>query len=182
MAILKNVVMIIAITGLLIGVTYWNQLEVADVQPQPLVPEHLAQWDAKRYQGLRDEAGSAVREDRWADVVQFCDEMLVWREDDEAVWFWLGYGHLVQGDYEQAEQVWNYMLRFPRNRRESLYNLACSQAMLGKTDEAIGVFGQLLDEGFADFEHADEDEHLFPLRGEPRFERMLDDLSTRVPF
>jgi tetratricopeptide (TPR) repeat protein len=182
MAFLKNALIVIAITGLLVGLTYWNQLEVTEPQPQASVPEHLAQWDAERYQSLRDNAGFAVTEGRWSDVVQFCNEMLEWREDDETVWFWLGCGHLIQGDYEQSERVWNYMLRFPRNRQESLYNLTCSLAMLGKSEEALGVFEQLLAEGFSDFEHADEDEHLFPLRGEPRFERMLDELSARVPF
>ena len=182
MAILKNVVIVIAIGGLLTGVTYWSQLGDADQGDQSFLPDHLAHWNAQRYQRLREEAGLAVRQDRWADVIPICNEMLEWREDDEVVWFWLGYGYLIQGDYQQAEQVWSYMLRFRRSRRESLYNLACSKAMLGKKDEALGVFEQLLAEGFSDFEHVDGDEHFFPLRGEPEFEAMLDELSVRAPF
>ena len=182
MAVIKNGLWVFVVAAILLSATYWNPFASRDEASNAGGTPNSQGWDARRYQGARVEAAAAVEEDRWDDVVELCSGMLVWREDDEVVWLWLGLGYLIQGQYEQSEEIWNYALRFSRNRRLSLYNLACCQGLQGKKEAAIGTFRQLLDEGYTDYDHVDEDQHFFPLRGEPGFESMLDELARRAPF
>ncbi|HBS29315.1 MAG TPA: hypothetical protein DEB06_07655, partial [Phycisphaerales bacterium] len=51
----------------------------------------------------------------------------------------------------------------------ALYNIACAQAMLGRTDEAAASFYNAVASGFVDFFHAARDPHLEPIRGHPRY-------------
>ena len=162
MAVIKNGLWVFVVAAILLSATYWNPFASRDEASNAGGTPNSQGWDARRYQGARVEAAAAVEENRWDAVVELCSGMLVWREDDEV--------------------IWNYALRFSRNRRLSLYNLACCQGLQGKKEAAIGTFRQLLDEGYTDFDHVDEDQHFFPLRGEPGFESMLDELARRAPF
>lgn len=53
------------------------------------------------------------------------------------------------------------------------YNLACVQAMAGKTDHAINALKSAMVHGFDDIDHIRHDDDLAPLRGDIRFEELL---------
>ena len=56
------------------------------------------------------------------------------------------------------------------------YNLGCSYAMLGRIEEALSTLKEAVDLGYRDGDLMREDEDLAKLRGEPRFEELLDGL------
>jgi len=54
------------------------------------------------------------------------------------------------------------------------YNLACSFALSKRNDDALDALGRAMDLGYDDYEWMKKDTDLSGLRGDPRFESMLD--------
>ncbi len=54
------------------------------------------------------------------------------------------------------------------------YNLACSFALSGRNDDALDALGRAMELGYDDYEWMKKDTDLSTLRGDPRFESMLD--------
>ena len=53
------------------------------------------------------------------------------------------------------------------------YNLACSLALAGQKDEALGALERAIRLGYDDFEHLKRDTDLKSLRDDPRFQSLL---------
>jgi Flp pilus assembly protein TadD len=54
------------------------------------------------------------------------------------------------------------------------YNLACSFALSSRNDDALDALGRAMELGYDDYEWMKKDTDLSTLRGDPRFESMLD--------
>ena len=57
------------------------------------------------------------------------------------------------------------------------YNLACSQALLGRRGDALSSLERAETLGYSDAQHLREDEDLATLRGEVRFQALLERLE-----
>lgn len=57
------------------------------------------------------------------------------------------------------------------------YNLACSYALLGRRDDALGALEAAVQRGYDDGPHLAGDEDLVSLHSEPRFRALLDALD-----
>ncbi|MHC4871029.1 MAG: TPR end-of-group domain-containing protein [Planctomycetota bacterium] len=55
----------------------------------------------------------------------------------------------------------------------SLYNLACSLALLGKRSEAVTCLKRAVDHGYNDFTHISADPDLSSLHGDPEFTEII---------
>jgi adenylate cyclase len=60
------------------------------------------------------------------------------------------------------------------------YNLACSQALLGRTEHALDTLERAVELGYDDAAHLLEDEDLASLRGERRFRAIVAALSGEL--
>jgi tetratricopeptide (TPR) repeat protein len=58
------------------------------------------------------------------------------------------------------------------------YNLACSLARIGRCEEAIESLRKALEQGYRDFDYLHADGDLDALRGEPAFERLLQEYEA----
>jgi len=58
------------------------------------------------------------------------------------------------------------------------YNLACSLARIGQRAEAIESLRRALEQGYRDFDYLHADGDLDALRGEPAFERLLQEYEA----
>lgn len=58
------------------------------------------------------------------------------------------------------------------------YNLACSLAMIGQREEAIESLRKALERGYRDIDYLHADGDLDALRGEPAFERLLQEYEA----
>lgn len=58
------------------------------------------------------------------------------------------------------------------------YNLACSLARIGQREEAIESLRKALKQGYCDFDYLHADGDLDGLRGEPAFERLLQEYEA----
>jgi len=54
------------------------------------------------------------------------------------------------------------------------YNLACSFALCSRNDDALDALSRAMELGYDDYEWMKKDTDLSALRGDPRFESMLD--------
>jgi len=54
------------------------------------------------------------------------------------------------------------------------YNLACSLALSKRKEDALDALSHAMELGYDDYEWMKKDNDLFSLRGDPRFESMLD--------
>lgn len=75
-------------------------------------------------------------------------------------------------DYAAAADKCALMLELSPGRNEVLYNLACAQARLGKTDDAFASLSKAVDNGYSNPAHMKQDADLAPLREDKRFEEL----------
>ncbi|MCW8132703.1 MAG: tetratricopeptide repeat protein [Planctomycetota bacterium] len=76
----------------------------------------------------------------------------------------------AQKDYQAAMEKCQVLVELAPENSGALYNLACAQARLGKTDEALASLGTSVEKGYGDPAHMKEDEDLASLRADKRFE------------
>lgn len=60
-----------------------------------------------------------------------------------------------------------------------LYNLACSLALTGRSDDAILILTKAVRYGYHDHRHMLVDRDLEPLRGDPRFDELISLMESR---
>jgi tetratricopeptide (TPR) repeat protein len=77
------------------------------------------------------------------------------------------------GDYEQAARIVEGILAENPGEGIALFNLACCEARIGRTDDALDHLAQSIavDSRFAEL--AREDKDFESLRGEPRFKKLV---------
>lgn len=140
--------------------------------------EQTAQ-DALQYAAdLKQQMRSAVRCEDWQHVTLLGQELIEIHDLDGQVWRWMGSAYLHLGDYDRAEIAWKQALREPVFRTTSLYGLARSQALQDKKAEAIEALEEAIDKGYATRIDVLADQAFFPLRGEARFEQMIEETQS----
>lgn len=90
-------------------------------------------------------------------------------------------GHVLTrlGRYEEGLAVDRELARREPEDPNVLYNLACSLALTGATDESIRTLERAILHGYDDPDHLAADEDLLALRADPRFVAMLSSLRAR---
>ena len=78
-----------------------------------------------------------------------------------------------RGEHAEAKRVLNHALGRYEDSAGLLYNLACAEALLGETDEALEHLRAALAERPDFGPQAREDEDLAALRGDPRFAEVV---------
>jgi tetratricopeptide (TPR) repeat protein len=84
-----------------------------------------------------------------------------------------------KGCLRRALQVDLRLARLCPNNPEVLYNLACSQSMLGHSADALEALRRAVNLGFDDLEHLISDPDLSGVRSHPGFQRLVADLAGR---
>jgi adenylate cyclase len=62
----------------------------------------------------------------------------------------------------------------------TLYNVACLYALLGERDRALDLLETTMRHGFGHKEWMENDPDFASLRGEPRFKKLMQGLSTKM--
>lgn len=73
------------------------------------------------------------------------------------------------------------LIRRPWHRSNPLYNIACCDALMGNTQEALSFLEQAIGAGFRDVDHMKNDEDLLSLRDLPEFKTLLEKASAQAP-
>lgn len=86
----------------------------------------------------------------------------------------------TSGDYAGALPLFREMARRDPESFVPTYNIACTLAQLGRTDEALDALGRAIELGFDDLAHLRHDPDLAPLRETDRFQAILDGWPERM--
>ena len=107
-------------------------------------------------------------------------EKVIAREPDhiEALMI-LGHNYTARARYSEGLAIDLHLTSLRPKDPLVHYNLACSYSLLESRDEAIASLGQAIRLGYRDFEFLEKDPDLDPIRGDPRFKRLVE-LATRV--
>jgi tetratricopeptide (TPR) repeat protein len=98
-------------------------------------------------------------------------------------WYERAYDLYRNDRYAEAAAAFHKAADARYREDTSLYNAACSYALLGDADNAMKDLSAAIDAGWDDFDHIADDSDFDPIRTDARFARLLDskhaDLSTR---
>lgn len=78
-----------------------------------------------------------------------------------------------QGLFEKGLEIDRQLAKLCPEDHTVFYNLACSLALTGHKDEALGALERAVKLGFDDFKHLKKDPDLKPLRRDPRFKALF---------
>ena len=84
-----------------------------------------------------------------------------------------------QGDTERAMQWAERSLAIDGSNPDTLYNLACSYALMGEPDRALDCLERAHLEGMSIADWAENDSDLDSLHGSPRFQALMDALKDQ---
>lgn len=96
------------------------------------------------------------------------------RPDDVEILFVLGNVLTSLGRLEEGLRIDRRLVALTPKQPTSLYNLACSLALLEHYEESLQVLERALDAGFDDLELLTEDDDLQGLHGHPAFESLVE--------
>ena len=97
---------------------------------------------------------------------------------DDARALYLGASALVSiGELEKAREWADRALDTDRNEPAVLYNVACVYSMMGDVERAIELLTEAIDNGFGYRAWLEHDNHLEALRGDARFQALLNRLD-----
>jgi Flp pilus assembly protein TadD len=112
--------------------------------------------------------------------IHIYEEVLRNQPDETEALRFLAHAYIAVGSLEDAlradRRLAELLPRDPRVR----YNLACSCALSGLSDEALGQLREACDLGFDDLNLLQRDRDLDPLRGDPRYREIEADLVRRL--
>jgi tetratricopeptide (TPR) repeat protein len=77
-----------------------------------------------------------------------------------------------RGDYEKGLEIDLRLSELCPEDPDVIYNLACSYALTGQTDQSFAALGRAIELGYRDFDHMKKDGDLKSLVGDPRFEEL----------
>ncbi len=85
----------------------------------------------------------------------------------------LGDAYTRNGDYVKGLEL-DIRLALIKPENETIrYNLACSYALIGQTDNALKNLSEAVDLGYADVDHLRNDNDLAVLKSDPRFQTLV---------
>jgi len=105
-------------------------------------------------------------------------EFLKTHPNDATAWMRLGLSQAYTKQPAAAEASLERAISLGANGPIDLYNVACAYAVLGEKDRAIQALGRAVDAGFRDRGLAERDQDLASLRGDERFQKLLDRIGA----
>ncbi len=88
-------------------------------------------------------------------------------------WWSIGRVRLAAGQDREAVHAYTRALSFGYRRGATAYDLACAHARLKERDAAFARLFEAIDLGAATADHVEEDDDLWNLRRDPRFEKAV---------
>ena len=85
----------------------------------------------------------------------------------------------LKGRYTEGLQVDKRLVQLRPNDPLAHYNLACSYALLKRSDHALQTLRRAVELGYRDFRYMREDRDLDSIRHDPRFRQLLREYENR---
>jgi tetratricopeptide (TPR) repeat protein len=91
----------------------------------------------------------------------------------------MGNNLTLKGRYTQGLVIDKRLVQLRPNDPLAHYNLACSYALLKRTDHALRILRRAIELGYRDFRYMREDHDLDAVRHDPRFRQLLREYENR---
>lgn len=129
---------------------------------------------------LMDEAHQLFQDQDWDRAAKAYDAIVRKNPKIGLAWHRLGYALHIQGKWDEAIAAHAKSAEFPNLRAVSKFNLGCAYALRGKKEFALGYLEDALDAGFQSLDKLENDPDLLSLRGEPRYQSLVQRLKSNV--
>ena len=125
----------------------------------------------------RAEAATAAKQ--WAEAAALWEKVVEANPVRGGFWDSLAWARYNAKDYPKAAAAFEKVYELGEGRpHNAAYNVACSLALAGKKEEAIGWLEKSFAEGWRDLAHAEADTDLKSLHDDPRFRKLLGAADT----
>lgn len=101
------------------------------------------------------------------------DEVVKAQPNHGGAWYQMGFARHSQGKYESAIEAYRIAVKTPRVKSSALYNIACAQARLGNTSEALASLQSACEAGFKNPDQIEHDADLASLKSESSFKDLV---------
>jgi tetratricopeptide (TPR) repeat protein len=91
----------------------------------------------------------------------------------------MGNNLTLKGRVKEGLDVDRQLVRLRPQDALAHYNLACSYALLKKTDAALGTLRRAVELGYRDFRYMRQDRDLDSVRDDPRYRQLLREFEKR---
>lgn len=169
-----------AVSGLPITERSW-QSRPATIKGRRISAEWLPPEADLFFLTLKDERGAMVSSKvTMRDAITVFEAPAIQETQNRVM---LQFAQLAEGNnYAAAVQFLQEAVHERRlNNAVNRYNLACSLALLGRTDEALDNLSAAIDRGWGDVEHTEDDADFKSLRDLPRYKELIKQMQERPP-
>jgi len=113
-----------------------------------------------------------LRED-WKSAANDIDAFARQHPQIGRAWFNLGFARIQAGQPEEALRAFEKALQLGHRRGTTMYNIACSYALMDRKDQGFEWLFKAIEAGFVGKGQIRQDEDLDNLRGDPRYRQAL---------
>jgi adenylate cyclase len=153
------------------GAAEWFE-RAAEVNPDDY-QSRLLRVQILRGEGQLEAAKAAAR-----DAIEVVERRLEWHPDDVRA-LHLGAASLIlTGQIDRADRWLKRALEIDPKDPIVLYNVACNYSMLGRFEQSLDALEKAIESGTVSADWMRNDKDLEGLRGHPRYEALLNQLST----
>jgi tetratricopeptide (TPR) repeat protein len=128
---------------------------------------------AKQLRVTAQEAAAFIRQQDWPKAVAAYQDLVKANSNNGQHWSNYGFALHSLRRYDEAIKAWSKSIELGFRPETGLYNLACSNALAGRKDEAIQWLQKAVDAGFTQDETIRTDTDLDPIRQDPRFRKIV---------
>jgi adenylate cyclase len=111
--------------------------------------------------------------------IQFCQRVLERAPAHYDALTLLGEAYTRHGDFDKGLELDLKLAQLQPRNGMVRYNLACSYALTGRTDDALKNLSTAVDLGYNDVEHLCKDKDLAVLKEDPRFQTLVEKLVAK---
>jgi len=115
--------------------------------------------------------------ERWAPAVVEFQEFVSENPSHGRAWFNLGYALHGSRQFDEAIEAFETAVRLGYHPSTANFNIACANAMLGRSDAALDVLEAAVASDGIHYGQLENDSDLDSLREEPRFQALLEQLE-----
>jgi hypothetical protein len=123
------------------------------------------------------EAEAAAKAKDWPKAINLYKQVTQNDPSDGASWYALGSAALMAGDAKLAVTGFEQSVKLNNQPFFSLYNLACAQARLGRSEEALNTLEKLAQAGGPFAGQMEKDPDLDSVRAMPRFKEIAEQMK-----
>jgi len=154
-----------------------NDDDLDGLRGEPRFRQLLKDADDLTLDGFPSLGGRLLRSQRVAEAEEVATRLEAYlkrRPESGRAWSSLGTVSLAAEDDAKAARSFRKALDLGYRKADTSYNLACAHARMRQKDEAFAWLEKAIEAGYASWRHMEEDEDLYNLRRDPRFDRAVE--------